>query len=96
MTMMVHYIAVLPAGVNVEHLDEGWKERVKHLREFPARDWLGAPFWMRERPNRQLDWGTVVYEITTDDIRKLTESEDFEPPPLSEGERYAVVWVECY
>jgi len=96
MVMMVHYIGILPMGVEAASLDEHWRSHVRATQETKFRHWTGAPSWLDERPHKQLDWGTVLYEVTPDDLAALSGQANFRLPPLGEGERYAAVWVECY
>ena len=96
MVMMVHYIGILPAQIESATLDDQWRTHVKAVEELKFRHWIGAPEWLDERPHKRLDWGTVLYEVTAEDLADLTGQEDLRLPPLREGERYAAVWVECY
>ena len=96
MVMMVHYVGVLPAHIEPKHLGAQWRSHLKDVQERRFKYWIGAPQWLDARPHKQLDWGTILYEVTTDDVMALTGRDDFTLPSLDDGERYAAVWVECY
>ncbi|MBI1213105.1 MAG: hypothetical protein GC190_16700 [Alphaproteobacteria bacterium] len=93
MTMMVHYLAVLPPGKSVSTLTDKWRDEVTTFRESRFEPWHGAPAWMHDRPHKQLDWGTIAYELDGKDVDALTAAAQ---APLRDGERYAAIWVECY
>jgi len=96
MVMMVHYVGILPAQIDSGALDDRWRSHVDAVQELRFRYWISAPEWLNGRPHKQLDWGTVLYEVTAEDLAALTGQENLSLPPLREGERYAAVWVECY
>ena len=89
MTMMVHYIGVLPRGIELESLGEDWKTHVEDLREVRLEPWHGAPDWLRDGKHKRADWGTMLYELAASDVTRLTGM------PSQPG-RYVAAWVECY
>lgn len=90
---MVHYLAVLPPGKPVSDLTENWRDEVLSFRESRFTCWHDAPSGVRDRPQKQLDWGTIAYELEDKDVGALTAVRQ---EPLRAGERYAAIWVECY
>ena len=95
MTMMAHYLAVLPANLAIGDLTGAWRSQVSSFVECRLQ-WLGAPDFVRAYPKTEPDWGTVAYEINEADVTPLTGKSSAVLPPLQPGERYAAIWVECY
>ncbi len=87
--MMAHYVARLPEGVAVESLGEDWRGQVREVREARLAPWRGPPDWLRDRPHVQADWGTLICQLSADDLARLIGEE------AAPG-RYIAVWVECY
>jgi hypothetical protein len=55
MTMMAHYLAVLPAGLRVTDLGEDWRQQVKSFQEHHLNQWITTPPELRDRSRHQLD-----------------------------------------
>jgi hypothetical protein len=88
MTLMVHYVAVLPDGRNLSDLGEDWRADVQELRETHL-PYSGPPDWL-QKPHVRTDWGTVIYEVDGDELLRLCGHHG------EAGKRYIAVWMECY
>jgi hypothetical protein len=56
---------------------------------------------MNDRPYRQLDWGAFLYEVTMEEVRRLTRDDPHlrfrrGETYLPDDDRYGIVWMECY
>jgi hypothetical protein len=96
MTVMAHYLAVLPEGIRATDLPEDWRRHVGAFQQRRFASWADAPVWMKRRPHKQLDWGTIAYELEEDDAALLCGGENVNLPELGSGERYVAIWVECW
>lgn len=74
MSMMSHVLLRLHGDEDWATWGERWLRHahvVGYLAFVRVRDWRGPPAWLHDRPERQLDWGAWMVELSLAEVRRL-------------------------
>jgi hypothetical protein len=111
MTMMVHKLVRLRGNEEWDKLGDAWRSQLDVLFDLSfVRGWSDTPDSIaRTREARQLDWGARLYEVTKAELLALVaarpdpgarqqewDAQHADLAKLPEGDRYGVIWMECY